>query len=300
MAKNLIVILIYVIGFFCIYLSVLLLSHFNNSKYLKNIAKINIKSKISNISFIQKLKIYIIKNCEISHNKFISPVILVIISLIIGIITFFVSYKVLKIFSSAVILSVYSVILPIQIIRLIKQYNKRKVFSVFPIYLSTLKNYTKTQNDIVSAFKNSKPNKEVEPYITSFNNKVENGVKVYDAFEEMKDEIKIGKISDFITMLEYCYINGGDFTPLIDKYTSIIMKINIQNESDKEKSFSTKAVLIFLIIINLYMLFGFVMANPLYKDIIINSFFGKLIVNINIISYLIIFIIFQKIDEMEE
>lgn len=300
MTKSLILGLIYIIGFLCIYLGLLLLSHFNNSKYIKNIAKINIKSKIAKLSFIQKLQMYIIKNCEISYNKFISPVILVIISLIIGIITYFVSYKVIKIFSSSVILSIYFTILPIQIIKFIKEYNKRRVLSVFPIYLATLKNYTKTQNDIVSAFKNSKPNKEIEPYITSFNNKVENGVKVYDAFEEMKEEIKISKISDFITILEYCYINGGNFTPLIDKYTNTIMKINIQNESDKEKSFSTKAVLIILIVINLYMLFGFVMANPLYKDIIINTFFGKLIVNINILSYLIIFIIFQKIDEMEE
>ena len=162
-----------------------------------------------------------------------------------------------------------------------------------------MKNYTKTQNDIIGAFRNCSAPKEIEAYIKDFIYQVENGIKVYDAFENMKISINIEKISEFITLLEYCYLNGGDFTNLIDKYSVTLMKITTQNEEQKQKEMSTKVVLIVLVVINLYMLFGFVYSNALYRNVIINTFLGRLIIDINILSYFIMILVFSKFKKME-
>lgn len=285
-----------------IYCIIILLIKINkNNQYIGKIRNINIKQKLDGISQFNKIKLFILKelNIEIGSIK-LSSGIIILISLILSIIIFIISYKVLKIFSSSIILSIYMLILPYQIIKYIKAMYRQKIMNVFPTYLATLKNYTKTENDIVIALRKAKPNKELMKYICKFNNQVENGVKIFDAFEELKYDINITKISEFITSLQYCYINGGNFNFLIDKYLKIIVKLSNQREDEKEKSLSTKLVLLVLIFINIYMLFGFVFANPEYKAIIIQSFVGRLIVNINILSYIIIFIVFSKMSEMEE
>ena len=115
----------------------------------------------------------------------------------------------------------------------------------------------------------------------------------------MKSSINISKISEFFTAVEYCYINGGNFVNIIDKYLSSLVKLNMQKEKEEEKRLEIKLVILFLIAVNFYMLFGFIYANPTYKEIILNNLVGKIIVNINIISYVIIFLIFRNTNKEE-
>lgn len=272
-----------------------------SKKYVKKLKTLNFKNKLKELTILQKIEFYILKECNFNFfGVNLSPYIICLVSIIFSILTFFISYKYLKIFSSSIILCIYMLIVPFQILKFIKQINKEKIMSSFPTYLAILKNYTKTENDIIIAINKANPTIEIKPYIIKFRDKIQNGIKIYDAFEEMKNSIGILKISEFITALEYCYINGGDFTKLIDGYSKILLKINNETEEEKQKKLGTKLVLIVLIIINIYVLFGFIFSNIAYKEIIISSFIGKSIVNINILSYIIIFFIFQKIEKMEE
>lgn len=300
MTDKILLVLISLVSISIIYILIfLLIENINSKRYIEKIKSINLKEKISSISKIQKIKLNFIESCKISYNKVISPSIVVILSLFLSIVSFFIFYKLLNIYSSSIIVAIYAFFIPIIVLKYVKSHNKEKLFKEFPIYLSSLKNYTKTQNDIISAFKNCNSTREIKPYIDNFLYQVENGIKVYDAFEDMKLSINIDKISEFITLLEYCYLNGGNFTSLIDKYAGILMKINTQNEEQKEKELSTKIVLVVLIAIDVYMLFGFVYSNVLYKDIMVNTFLGNLIVNLNILSYFIMFLVFSKFKKME-
>ena len=282
-------------------LSIIIIKFRESNKYIHKVKNWKNYTKIYNKSFFYNVRRFVLENLNYKVGKFnFSPTFVIFVSLVLSFIMFISSYKVLQIISSSIILSLYMLVLPYQIIKFLKIHTKQKIMSEFPTYLATLKNYTKTENDIVIAFRKANPSKELEPYIVKFNNEVENGVKIFDAFEELKFDIGIAKISEFITALQYCYINGGDFTALIDKYLKIIVKLGNQKEDEKEKSLGTKLVLVVLIAINVYMLFGFVFANPEYKLIITQSFIGKLIVNIDILSYIVIFIIFSKMSEMEE
>ncbi len=302
MKNNIFSILFSILLITIIYCLVMIIIKFKeSSKYIYKVKNLNFKEKLYNKSSFYSIKKFILTNLNYKVGKFkFSPVIIIFISLVLSFIMFISSYKVLQIISSSVILSLYMFVLPYQIIKFLKIRTKQKIMSELPTYLATLKNYTKTENDIVIAFRKANPSKELEPYILKFNNKVENGVKIFDAFEELKFDIGIAKISEFITALQYCYMNGGDFTALIDKYLKIIVKLGNQREDEKEKSLGTRLVLLVLIVINVYMLFGFVFANPEYKLIITQSFIGKLIVNIDILFYIVIFIIFSKMSEMEE
>lgn len=277
-------------------------------KLLKNNNKKNnimynlLKDKIKNISFISQINYYIIelKNLKISSKNFLNILFILILSSLISILTFYVSYIYFNIISTSLILSIISFFIPINLIKKIYVKQKEKILEVFPMYCIYLKNYTNSTNDIVLAMKKIETDYPLNIFIHKFNLSIEKGIRVYDAFEDLKKKINIKIINNFVTLLQYAYINGSNFSRLLDKYANILVKTNIQKEKEKEELLSSKIVIYVLMIINAYIIHSFVFLNEEYRNVIVNSAIGKLIININIISYFMIFLLMKKNLKMEE
>lgn len=225
---------------------------------------------------------------------------LIFISLVIFIISNIFFINKIKIFSSSLIISIILSFIPYAIIKNIYIRKRQKIIEIFPTYIINLKNYTQTSNDIIIAMKNTVPPDIIEPYIKNFNNLIRNGVSASDAFDRLSNKINIKRIREFFISCGYCYINGGNFNRLLEKYAKALNTVNMQREKENQENFSTKIVMVIIIFINLYMVFGFCFSNEQYKQIIINSFVGRSLINMNLISYVIIFLFSNKLEEMED
>ncbi len=257
---------------------------------------------LNNMSYTKKFKAYIYE-FEKSYNKkvkFISLINILIFSFILSVIVFVSVYSFVKIVSTALIIAIFSFFLPYFFVKYLVKIKKQQILNIFPTYAVNLKNYTKIDNDIVIAFRKTKTSKPLSLYIDKFNLSVEKGLNVYEAFNELKNDINIKSINDFLTAAQYSYLNGGNFNQLLDKYSKILVKANIQREKEKQESFSSKFILFLLIIINIYILFIFIFSNEEYRSIMFQTNTGKFIINLNIISYIFIFYFIHKLNEMEE
>ncbi len=259
--------------------------------------------KIKELSYIKKLS-YILNEAniclKIKNVNIISTITILFLSTVAFIATFILTYKYLNMFISSIILSSFAFFLPYYIIKYFSYCKKNKIIKMFPNYIISLKSYTDVNNDIIEAFKRVNVEEPLNTYIERFNISLQKGVKIYDAFETLKRNINIKKINQFITLLQFCYIYGGNFGNLLDKFSKIQMKTNLQRETEKQKIFSSKLVLIVLIILNMYILFGFILTNNEYYDILVKTFIGNLILNINLLSYIFIFYMYTKLNSMED
>ena len=259
--------------------------------------------KLNELSFFKKVTRIIEEtdlNFKIKNKNIISALTLFLISILFFLITFVITYKFLNLFISSIILSLFAFFLPYYIIKYFSYCRKVKILNIFPNYVVSLKNYTDVNNDIIEAFRRASVEEPLIPYINKFNISIQKGIKAYDAFETLKTNINIKRINQFITLLQFCYIYGGSFEELLDKFSKIQMKSNIQREKEKQKIFSSKLVLLLLILINIYILFGFILTNNEYYNILVNTFMGNVILNVNILSYIFIFYMYVKLNKMED
>lgn len=272
--------------------------------YYKNINLINkIINRIKKFRYIKIISDALIKSnysFRIKGVNIISTLNIVILSIFFSLITFILTYRYLNLIFSSTILSIISFFIPYYIIKYNSYRKKIKILNIFPNYVVNLKNYTDVNNDIVEAFRRTSVEEPLNKYIDKFNVSIQKGVKLYDAFETLKNNINIEKINKFITLLQFCYVYGGNFGTLLDKFSKIQMKANILREKERQKTFSAKLVLMVLILLNIYILFGFVLSNNDYYDILVKTFVGNIILNINIISYIFIFYMYIKLNKMEE
>lgn len=300
-------ILINIIGIVVLYYLIenILYLLLNYNKY-KNII-FSLKSgsihKIRELSLVKKIS-YLLDELKISFKikniNIVSTLSILILSVIIFFITFVITYKFLHLFLSSIILSLFTLFLPYFAIKYFSYSRKIKILKMFPNYVINLKNYTDVNNDIIEAFRRASAQEPLNTYIDKFNISLQKGIKIYDAFEDLKYNINIKKINQFITLLQFCYIYGGNFGDLLDKFSKIQMKTNFKREKERQKIFSSKLVLLILIVLNMYILFGFILTNNEYYDILIKTFIGNCILNINILSYIFIFYMYIKLNSMEE
>lgn len=298
---NILTLLINIIGFIIIYFLILNIVNYISLKSV--LSKINAKKYIIyNLSFLEKCKNYLLS--IFYGNKYLGnfnlSIIILFASLFFSMITYIISYKFLKIFSTSMILCLYGFCIPYIIISNIYKYEKRKIVKEFPNFLINLKNYTKVDNDIIIALRQVKIKSKLMNYIDEFNVLVKNGINVYEAFEKLKQRINIEKINEFFSALQVCFLNGGNYTNILDRYIDIISKANIQKEKESQENFSSIIVLIILIFINIFMFFSFVVPNNEYFFSLTKTMVGHIILNINILSYLIIYYFVVKINKMEE
>ena len=222
-----------------------------------------------------------------------------IFSGLIALLVYITSYLYMGVISSACILAIFSFFIPFGIVEYLYERHQMEMMQIFPLYAISLKNYTRIHNDIIVAMRKAKVEKPLTFYIEKFNLAVERGMRVYQAFEMLKKDIGIQKITELLTALQNCYLYGGDFSKLLDTYSKMLTQINLQKEKQKEESFSAKLVLILLIGINLYLLFIFVLQDANYRAIVTGHLAGRIILNLNLLSYGIILYFVRKLNRME-
>ncbi len=223
---------------------------------------------------------------------------------IITIIVFFVSYifiyKTFNLVIPTILLSLLISIVPYNICIFLINSRKRNILKTFPTYVLSLKNYTDIDNNIIYALSESVPSKYIKNYINKFNISVSKGVNVYEAFEELKSSIKIKEISRFLTLLQNCYLNGGSFSEVINKYSKLQSKLNLEKEKEDQELLSGKLTLIVLIVLNILLLFGFVLKNTEYRSVLLGSVSGQVVLSLNILTYFFIYVVYLKICKMED
>jgi Flp pilus assembly protein TadB len=278
---------------------------FDHKKYKNIIPNLKCETiyKIKKLPFIKRLSYMLgeLNIClKIKNINIISTLTILILSIVSSIIIFILTYNFLHLFLSSVILSSFTFFIPYFVIKYFLYCKRNKIIKMFPNFIISLKNYTDVNNDIIEAFKRVNAEEPLNLYIEKFNISLQKGVKIYDAFETLKKSINIERINQFITLLQFCYMYGGNFGNLLDKFSKIQMKTNLQRESEKQKIFSSKLVLVILIILNMYILLGFVLTNNEYYNILVKTFVGNLILNTNILSYIFIFYMYIKLNSMED
>ncbi len=265
--------------------------------------KENIKKRLYLTRIYSNLKSDLkeLEDVFIKYNiKYVNITTIFILSIILSFAVFSIIIKFLNVFSTAVILAIFVFFIPSYIIKYLVYLKKQKIVNLFPSYIINLKNYTTTSNDIIYAFYNTKVEGVLEKYIERFNLSVKKGISVYDSFERLKKDINIPSISRFLSSLQFCYLNGGDFSKLLERYINIFIKKNTYREKEKQESYSSKLVLVILVIINVYMMFSFVFANEEYFKIITQTTMGVIIINVNVLSYIATIYMAIKLNKMEE
>ncbi len=269
-----------------------------NFKYLKIKLKSNLETtKLANL-IDDKIKYLIIYNGA-KKNKILTSITILLISIILAILTYFLSIFSIKIISTSIILSIVSFCVPYLAINLLVNSNIRKIKIILPSYIVNLKNNMEVTNNIIKAIKITKVEPPLEHSINVFNYKVEKGINVYQCFDELKENINIEVFSNLIDAFKVCYSNGGDFSRVLNKYIDIVSKENIEKSKLKENSSATILTLIIMVVINILLLFSVVLSNIDYRKIILESFAGHIIINFEIISYIIVVYFVYKVYKME-
>jgi len=124
-------------------------------------------------------------------------------------------------------------------------------------------------------------------------------MNVIEAFDLLKADVNIKIFTTFINSCEVCYLNGGDFNKVLERYINMITKENIHKESAREKAYADILTLIIMIILNILVIVMFVFTNNEYAQIMKETFFGRLILNFNAVSYILIAYLISKIYKEE-
>jgi len=270
-----------------------------NSKYIKLKLKSNLKTTKFASLLDNKLRYLDIYNGD-QKNKKISAITIFSISVLISILTNFLSSISIKIVSTSIILSVVSFFVPYIIISIDVNKKVQKIKSILPSYIVNLKNNLEVTNNIIKAMRITKVEAPLEYSINNFNYKVERGINVYQCFDELKENVNIDVFSSLVDAFKVCYMNGGDFICVLNKYTDIISKENMEKAKLKENSSATILTLIIMVCINILLLFSVVLSNLEYSQIILGTLGGHVIINFEIISYLLVVYFVYKVYKMEE
>ena len=223
-----------------------------------------------------------------------------IIKVIMSVFVFFLSYCFINILSTSIILSIITFNLFKIIETIKKENNKQKLINEFPSFIILLKNKYTSTNSIIVAMQNMESLEYFYPYINKFNIYIKNSVEIEKAFDILIKEINIKRIGDFLINLKICSNNGGDMQEFLERALNIQIKENLQNEQLKNDIWNHKLVLICLIILNIYILFGFSFSNEKKFFLLTSTLIGKIIINLNILSYLFMFNIYMKLNKVEE
>ena len=231
--------------------------------------------------------------------QYITPLFLVVIMVLIYIISFLIFNMYLKIISTSLIISIPFCLIPIIVIKTLINKEKNKINAILPMYVVNLKNHIVEDNNIIKAIQDTSVQEPLLKYINVFNNNIKRGINVIEAFELLKKEVGVKNFTSLINACESCYLNGGDFSKILEQYIDIITKENTQKEASKEKAYSDILTLIVMVVINIFVIVGFVLSNREYAAIIRETVVGRAILSFNAISYLLIAYITSKIYKEE-
>ncbi len=263
----------------------------------------NLKSKIIQTKPYIRLSEYIsisLKRRLVPEktNK-LSPVILLIIMFCLFVIFFTVFYSYIKVLTTALILSLPFLFSPIILFKILLNHEKSKIIKLLPMYVVNIKNHIDRDNNIIGAIQRTEVGEPLRKYVGAFKNNISRGMNVIEAFNNLKNEVNVKAFDGFVNACQVCYLNGGDFNNVLERYINIITKENIHKESAKEKAYADILTLLIMVVLNVLVVVMFVFTNNEYASIMRETFFGKLVLNFNAFSYILIAYLISKIYKEE-
>jgi len=254
------------------------------------------------IKFISSISNYLVelekRQILLKHIKMLTPVNIVIISVTLFVLSIILFNFAIGVLSTSIILSIPILVSPFIISKMLIKRNKHNILYSLPMYAVNLKNYISEDNNIIAAIMKTSVEPPLKIFIERFKGNVSRGVNVIEALDMLNREVDVKEFSDLIEGVKLCYINGGNFVSVLEKYISIITKEQTYKEESEEKAFSSILTLIIMIVLNIAVVL-FILNNNEYSIIIRTTFMGKLILNINAISYMGIAVIMGKIYKEE-
>jgi len=225
------------------------------------------------------------KKLAIPYNT-VSVLALIGIGIIISIITFYICANLFTLKSICLIISVPLVLIPFWIIKYISNQEQNKLESGLNDFFIQLKSALKVNPDIIEALRRIQ-NLALEPfssYTKQLLREINAGKLPEKALESFAHKVNIKKFTFYINNVQYCHIYGGDITTLTEKTQHTLHEAIKQKKKRIKETKSICSVLYLLIAIDIYMYFSFIESNQYYLDIMINSFLGRCILNINFVS----------------
>lgn len=230
----------------------------------------------------------------------LTSVAIIIASSIFSLVIYFFSIVYIKIFTTSLILCIVAFFTPYFLISLIINAKIQKVKMILPSYIVNLKSNIEVNNNIVKAISITRVEEPIKSNIDIFNLKVNRGINIYQCFDELKTRMNISTFNSLIDAFKVCYQNGGDYINVFNKYIDITTKENVEKAKLKENGRTTIITLIIMILINIFLLFSVVLSNAEYRQIILNTTIGHVIINFQILSYLLVIYFVYKVYKMEE
>lgn len=262
-----------------------------------------IKTKLTQTKTYNKLSEYIFLSVKrkLFPKKLnnLSPVIMIAIMLFLFAISFILFYSYLKVFSTALILSLPFFISPILVIKVLLNKEKADIIKQLPMYVVNIKNHISDDNNIIGAIQRTTVEEPLRKYVDIFKVNISRGMNVMEAFDLLKKDVNVKLFTSFINSCEVCYLNGGDFNSVLEHYINMITKENVHKESAKEKAYADILTLIIMIALNVLVVVTFVFTNQEYAQIMRETFFGRLVLNFNALSYILIAYLISKIYREE-
>jgi len=259
------------------------------TQYTSGLHAISIKNKgVINRLFTPKQ----LSDIEVSFKKLnipyntMSVLSLVGIGVVISLIMFFICKKLFPLVSISLIISIPLVFTPFWIIKYVSGKEQEKLESGLNDFFIQLKFALKVNSDIVEALRRTQ-NMTLEPfsiYTKQLLTEINAGKLPEKALESFAQKVNIKKFSLYMNNVRYCHIYGGDIITLTEKTQNTISLAIRQKKKRIKETKSICMVLYLLIFIDIYMYFSFISGNQYYLDVMVNSFIGNMILNLNFLS----------------
>lgn len=264
-------------------------------KYYEKNKKIKLKEKIN---YFHKINILIDK-CDLKRGILINPISIVVAGLLCVYFAYIIAFNFFGIILLSFIISIPFFYLPFAILIIIAEHKEKKIEKIFINFLLQLKNYTKINNDIVTALKEVKVTEPLNGQIKRFLIELSSGIKFEKAIENWKEKISISQVKMFLTNIEHCYLYGGNFSELIDKSYIIISDIQNEKVRRQEETKSARIVLFILIALDVLVYVSYIKSNAQNYSIMIKSVLGNMILYWNFISIWILVLLANKVKKLD-
>lgn len=275
---------------------------YKNDKYYEEFIKQSEKNK--KIKIITKLNLFhkinnLIEKAGFRRNIIFNPLSIIVISFITFVCCYLLVFNSFRIVLLSLIVSIPSIFIPVLILSLVAENKNKKIEKIMLNFLLQLKNYTQLNNDIIYAFKQIKTIEPLQSYIKKFLVEINSGIKFEKAIENLKEKISFEKVKVIFTNMQYCYLNGGSFTELINRNYKMISSVQNEKNAREQETMGARIVLIILIILDLFVYFTFIKNNYENYLIMTKSFIGNIILYWNFISIWILLLLIYKVKKLD-
>lgn len=262
-----------------------------------------LKNKIRQTKAYNKLSGYIFMSIKRkllpSKINILSPAFIFIVMIILFIVSFLIFNSYLKVATTSLILSLPFFISPILVIKILLNREKSNIIKQLPMYVVNIKNHIAEDNNIIGAIQRTIVEEPLKKYVNVFKTNISRGMNVIEAFDLLKEDVNVKSFTAFINSCEVCYLNGGNFNKVLEHYINMITKENVHKEAAKEKAYADILTLIIMTALNVLVIIMFVFTNKEYAEIMRGTFFGRLVLNFNAVSYIVIAYLISRIYKEE-